>query len=155
MLVIRLQRTGRTNLATYRLVLAEKSHAAKGRFQEILGHYLPTMKDSPFKFDAERIQHWVSVGATPSDTAARLLKRNGVDGMDKFIKRYTKRRAKNAPPEEEEAPAPAPAAPAAEAPAEEPQASQPTVEEKPAEQNSEDSSTPEQKESGDSEEKTA
>lgn len=114
MLVIRLQRTGRSNLATYRIVVAEKARAVKGKFHEIVGHYLPAQKNPVFKYDAERIQHWVAQGAVPSDTVARMLKREGVKGMDKFISRYTKRRSKNAPPEEA-APAPAPAAPAAEA----------------------------------------
>lgn len=111
MLVIRLQRTGRTNLATYRIVLAEKKSAAKGKFQEILGHYLPAQKNPVVKVDADRAAHWIKLGATPSDTVARLLKREGAKGMDGFITTYTKRRSKKAPAEE---PA-APAAPATEA----------------------------------------
>lgn len=110
MLVIRLQRTGRKNLATYRIVVAEKARAVKGKFHEIVGHYLPAEKNPVFKFDAERIEHWVSKGAVPSDTLARMLKREGMKNMDKFISRYAKRRSKKAPPEEPAAPA-APAAP--------------------------------------------
>lgn len=117
MLVIRLQRTGRSNLATYRIVVAEKARAVKGKFHEILGHYMPAQKTPVFKVDAERVAHWVSKGATPSDTVARLLKREGVKGMDQFIVRYAKRRSKNAP-EETAAPVAAAPAPAAEAPAE-------------------------------------
>lgn len=116
MLVIRLQRTGRSNLATYRIVVAENARAVKGKFLEIVGHYLPAQKDPVFKFEADRIEHWIAKGAVPSDTLARLLKRNGMKNMDKFILRYTKRRDKNAPAEEPAAAAPA-AAPAAEAPA--------------------------------------
>lgn len=41
MLVIRLQRTGRENMPTYRLVVAEKARPVKGKFMEIVGHYLP------------------------------------------------------------------------------------------------------------------
>ena len=127
MLVIRLQRTGRSNLATYRIVVAEKARAAKGKFNEIVGHYLPAGKNPELKFDAERVEYWVSKGAIPSDTAARLFKREGVKNMDKYILRYSKKRSKNAPEEEPAAPAatpapaaeaPAPEAPAAEAPAE-------------------------------------
>jgi small subunit ribosomal protein S16 len=111
MLVIRLQRTGRSNLATYRVVLAEKSSAAKGKFQEILGHYLPAQKTPIIKIDAERAAHWIKLGAVPSDTVARLLQREGAKGMDKFISTYTKKKSKNAPAEE-------PAKPAASASAE-------------------------------------
>ncbi len=118
MLVIRLQRTGRENLPTYRLVLAEKARPVKGKFLEILGHYLPAQKDPVFKVEAEKIQDWVKKGAIPSDTVARLLRKNGLKDMDKLIKRYPKRRSKSAPVEEA-APAPvaaAPTPPAAEAP---------------------------------------
>lgn len=110
MLVIRLQRTGRENLPTYRLVVAEKTRPVKGKFLEIVGHYLPAQKDPVFDIRTEQIETWVKKGAIPSDTVARLLKRKGLKDMDKFIKRYPKRRNKKAPPEEA---APAPAAPAA------------------------------------------
>ena len=119
MLVIRLQRTGRTNLATYRIVVAEKARAVKGKFHEIVGHYLPAQKDPALKYDEERIQHWIGKGAIPSDTLARLLKSKGAKGMEKYISRYTKQRSKSAPVEEPAAAAPVSApALAAEAPAE-------------------------------------
>lgn len=105
MLVIRLQRTGRSNLATYRFVLAEKSRAAKGKFQEILGHYLPSQKTPVIKVDVERAAHWIKLGAVPSDTAARLMRREGAKGMDAFIKTYTKRKSKKAPVEQPVKPA--------------------------------------------------
>lgn len=110
MLVIRLQRTGRENLPTYRLVLAEKARPVKGKFLEILGHYLPAQKDPVFNVEKDKIEEWVKKGAIPSDTVARLLRKNGLKDMDKFIKRYPKRRSKSAPVEEA-APAPATAAP--------------------------------------------
>jgi small subunit ribosomal protein S16 len=117
MLVIRLQRTGRENLATYRLVVTEKARAVKGKFLEIVGHYLPAQKNPVIKLEKERIEAWVAKGAVPSDTVARMLKREGVKGMDKFIMKYTKQRSKSAPAEVPAAAAPAAPAPAAEAPA--------------------------------------
>ncbi len=127
MLVIRLQRTGRSNLATYRVVLAEKSSAAKGKFQEILGHYLPSQKTPVIKIDADRAAHWVKHGAVPSDTVARLLKKEGAKGMEKFISSYTKKRSKKAPVEEPVKPA----APVVETPAETPAAAEAPVIETP------------------------
>lgn len=120
MLVIRLQRTGRENLPTYRIVVAEKARPVKGKFLEIVGHYLPARNPSVFTVETEKVESWIAKGAVPSDTLARLLKRHGLKNMDGFIKRYAKRRSKSAPPEEAPAPAAAPAAPAApaEAPAE-------------------------------------
>lgn len=116
MLVLRLQRTGRENTATYRIVLSEKTAPAKSGELEILGHYLPAQKDPVFECKQDRILYWVSKGATPSDTLARLLKKNGMKDMEKFMKRYTKQKSKKEPPPEAAAPAPAPVA---EAPKEE------------------------------------
>lgn len=110
MLVIRLQRTGRENLPTYRLVVAEKARPVKGKFLEIVGHYLPSQEPPVFNVESAKIETWIGKGAIPSDTAARLLKRNGMKNMEKFIQRYPKRRSKSAPVEEPAAPAPAPAA---------------------------------------------
>ncbi|MBP9850511.1 MAG: 30S ribosomal protein S16 [Candidatus Peribacteraceae bacterium] len=122
MLVIRLQRTGRENTPTFRIVVSEKARSAKKGQHEIIGHFLNHRAESVFKCDTERVAYWVSKGAQPSDTVARLLQRNGMKGMEKFIVRYAKQKSKNP---EEAAPAPAPvaaatapeAAPAAEAPA--------------------------------------
>lgn len=110
MLVMRLQRTGRENTATFRIVLSEKARSAKKGAQEILGHYLPSQKKPVFVCDQERVKFWISKGAQPSDTLARLLKKHEMAGMEKFIVRYAKKRSKKEP-------APAPAAPAAAAPA--------------------------------------
>lgn len=107
MLVLRLQRTGRSRVPTYRVVLAEKSWAAKGRFQEILGHYLLDRDPPVLQVQEERILHWVKRGAVPSDTLARILQKNGVAGMERFIVRYAKKKPKTT--------SDAPASPAAEA----------------------------------------
>ncbi len=108
MLRIRLQRTGNKNNPTFRLVVTEKSNAAKGKSLEFLGHYLPTRDPVVFEFDKERIEHWISKGASPTDTVARLLSREGVKGLEKYIERYTKQK-KRKEVEEKEAPAAAPA----------------------------------------------
>lgn len=109
MLVIRLQRTGRENLPTYRLVVAEKARPVKGKYMEIVGHYLPAREPVSFEHKDERILHWIGKGAVPSDTVARLLKRAGVAGMDKFVRRYAKRKKKGEQPAETASAAPVPA----------------------------------------------
>ena len=111
MLVIRLQRTGRENDPTYHIVVSEKARAVKKGSLENLGHYLPSRTTPTFTFDAGRIEHWVKQGAQPSDTVARLLRKNGVKGMEKFIVRYAKQKPKGAEVETA-APAAAPSAPA-------------------------------------------
>ncbi|TSC60639.1 MAG: small subunit ribosomal protein S16 [Candidatus Peregrinibacteria bacterium Greene0416_62] len=107
MLIIRLQRTGRENLPTYRIVVAEKARPVKGGVLEHLGHYLPAANPSSVEIKKERVEYWISKGASASNTVARLLSKNGVKGMEKYITRYTKRRPKN-----EEPPAAVVAAPA-------------------------------------------
>lgn len=107
MLVIRLQRTGRGNEPAFRLVVAEHSAPVKGRFKEMLGFYLPAHDPVELKFNEERITHWVSLGAQPSNTVARLLSKHGMKGLEKYFKTYTKRKPKKAPAEpakEEKAP---------------------------------------------------
>lgn len=110
MLVIRLQRTGRENLPTYRLVVAEKARPVKGKYLEIVGHYLPTQDPVVFEHKDDRIQEWIGKGAIPSDTVARLLRKAGLKNMDKFIKRYAKQRPKGEEPAAAAAPAAAPVA---------------------------------------------
>lgn len=97
MLVIRLQRTGRENMPTYRLVVAQKSKPVKGKFLEIVGHYLPARDPVIFEHKAERIEHWISKGAIPSNTVARLLRKAGLKNMEKFMQTYTKKRSKKEP----------------------------------------------------------
>ncbi|MBP7671078.1 30S ribosomal protein S16 [Candidatus Gracilibacteria bacterium] len=133
MLKIRLSRTGKKSQASYRLLLQEHTSAVKGKFLEVLGHYTPTTKEKVFVFDADRVKYWLSVGAQPSDSVAALLKRNGVEGMEKFMEPRNKKRKSKKAPAEEPTPAPVAAAPAAEEekPAEEAPAAE---EEKPAEE---------------------
>ena len=72
MLIIRLQRVGRTNDPSFRLVVVESKRAAKsGKFLEILGSYDARQKKIQLK--NERIKHWLLNGAQVSDTVHNLL----------------------------------------------------------------------------------
>jgi small subunit ribosomal protein S16 len=66
------------------MVVAPKRKPVKGRFVECVGHYNPL--DKKVSFVSDRIEYWISVGATPSQTVARLLKKNGLGVVEKFIK---------------------------------------------------------------------
>lgn len=75
MLVIRLQRVGKKNAPSFRVVLMDSRRAAKsGAFLEILGSHSPRRKMPP-QLKAERIQYWLSKGAKPSGTVHNLLVR--------------------------------------------------------------------------------
>lgn len=95
MLVIRLQPVGRRNSPAYRLVVADKKAAVQGKSLENLGHYVPTRDPAVFIHDDAKIAAWIAKGACPSDTVARLLSRAGMKNLDRFIKRYAKKKCKN------------------------------------------------------------
>ena len=72
MLIIRLQRVGRTNDPSFRLVVVESKRSAKsGKFLEILGSYDARQKKTQFK--DERIKYWLLNGVQLSPTAHNLL----------------------------------------------------------------------------------
>ena len=78
---IRLARGGSKKRPYYRVVVADGRNARDGRFIEKVGTYNPLLaKDSPerVKLDADRISHWLSVGAQPSDRVLRFLDAAGI-----------------------------------------------------------------------------
>jgi small subunit ribosomal protein S16 len=77
MLKIRLQRTGRINSPSYRIVVTEHTASPKaGKSVEVLGHYNPKTKVRVLNED--RVKYWLSVGAQPSDTMHNMLISAGV-----------------------------------------------------------------------------
>lgn len=70
---IRLQRRGRKKRPFYRMVAADVGSPRDGKFIEMLGTYDPLREPPLLSLKRDRIQHWLDQGATPSDTAARLI----------------------------------------------------------------------------------
>ena len=82
--VIRLTRGGRKNLPYYSIVVADSRMARDGRFLEKVGTYNPLLNKDDAKrvtFNEERIKHWLSQGAQPSDRVAIFLGKAGVIPM--------------------------------------------------------------------------
>lgn len=75
---IRLRRMGAKKRPFYRLIVADSRVARDGRFIETLGYYNPCVQPSDIKIDGDRARYWLGVGAQPSDTAAGLLKSQGI-----------------------------------------------------------------------------
>jgi small subunit ribosomal protein S16 len=78
---LRLARGGTKKRPFYRIVVADARNARDGRFIEKVGTYNPLLaKDAAERvtLDAERIQHWLSVGALPSDRVLRFLDAAGL-----------------------------------------------------------------------------
>lgn len=77
MLKIRLQRTGRKNDPHFRLIVTESTLKPKtSQFAEIVGTY--NVKAGIFDAKADRIKHWMSVGAQATPTAHNLLVTKGI-----------------------------------------------------------------------------
>jgi len=118
---IRLRRVGRKKQASYRVVVAEQSAARDGSYIEAIGFYNPRRQPAELRLDLERVDYWVGHGATPTETAAELI-RKARKGGDAKVKIYTgeeqperetsptavrARRSERTKPKAKEAPAPA------------------------------------------------
>jgi small subunit ribosomal protein S16 len=93
---IRLRREGARNRPYYKVVVADSRSPRDGKFIEIIGAYDPKKPDHNSTLKLDRIDHWISKGAQPSDTVRSLIKKN------------KKRVAANAAPESAAPPAAAP-----------------------------------------------
>lgn len=74
MVKIRLTRIGSKNSPKYRVIAVDSRAKRDGKFLEVLGSYNPTGKEPVVALDLDRIKHWISLGAQPSDRVARLIK---------------------------------------------------------------------------------
>jgi small subunit ribosomal protein S16 len=73
--MIRLTRRGRSKLPYYRVVATASRTRRDGRFLEILGTYDPLAASGGVNLKLDRIQEWVSQGATVSPVVRDLIKR--------------------------------------------------------------------------------
>ena len=71
---IRLARHGAKKRPYYRIIVADSRKPRDGKFIEEVGRYNPCVSPSFVRFDVERVNYWMSVGAQPTDTVARLWK---------------------------------------------------------------------------------
>lgn len=85
MVRIRLRRVGSAHQPQYRVIVADKESPRDGRFIEIVGQYNPRTEPGTIVFDEERIYHWLSVGAQPSESVQKLFK---VVKLDERFKRF-------------------------------------------------------------------
>ncbi|MEL6105820.1 MAG: 30S ribosomal protein S16 [Planctomycetota bacterium] len=127
---IRLKKMGRTHRPFFRVCAMDQRSPRDGRVIEELGFYDPMCPetDARAQLKGDRIDHWLSVGAQPSEKVAVLIKKYGTEGthldaQKQALERLGKRKeyapAPPAPPKPVAEEAPAEEAPAEEAPAEE------------------------------------
>lgn len=82
MVRLRFQRLGRHNRPFYRLAAIDQRTRRDGVVIEALGWFNPVEKDAAkqIQINEERVKHWISVGAQPTDTVRDFLaKRKLVD----------------------------------------------------------------------------
>jgi small subunit ribosomal protein S16 len=110
MLKLRLQRRGKKNFATYRVVVAEQHAPIKGRFIADVGSYNP--HTNVFAVDKEKVAEWLKQGVQPSSTVHNLLVTHGLLAKEKVtIWRPPQSEAAPASTEAPTTPAESPAAP--------------------------------------------
>jgi small subunit ribosomal protein S16 len=73
MLVIRMRRVGSKKKPYFRLVVSEGKSKVESDFVENVGTYHPRSKPAKVEINKERVQHWLSKGAQPSDSVRTLL----------------------------------------------------------------------------------
>ena len=79
MLAIRMRRLGAKKRPFFRVVVIDSHAARDGRALEVLGHYNPTTVPETFLMNHQRLEHWMTRGAQPSDTLRTLLIRHPAD----------------------------------------------------------------------------
>jgi small subunit ribosomal protein S16 len=77
MVKIRLRRVGAKKQPSYRVVVADSRAPRDGRFIEVIGFYNPRTEPETVKVKEDRALHWLSVGAQPTESVARLLNKQG------------------------------------------------------------------------------
>ncbi|PZR77126.1 MAG: 30S ribosomal protein S16 [Chthoniobacterales bacterium] len=73
---IRLRREGAKNRPYYKVVVADSRSPRDGKFLELVGTYDPKKEGHNSTLKLDRIEHWISRGAQPSDTVRSLIKKN-------------------------------------------------------------------------------
>ncbi|HEX6525426.1 MAG TPA: 30S ribosomal protein S16 [Streptosporangiaceae bacterium] len=74
---IKLKRLGKIREPYYRIVIADARTKRDGRAIEEIGKYYPKAEPSVIEVNSERAQHWLQVGAQPTDPVLTILKITG------------------------------------------------------------------------------
>ena len=75
---LRLTRVGSKKNPIYRVVAADSRSPRDGKFIEIIGRYNPQHDPSLIEVDEEKARKWLSNGAQPTESVAKLLKAQGI-----------------------------------------------------------------------------
>jgi small subunit ribosomal protein S16 len=118
---LRMKKMGRNKRPFFRICAIDSRAPRDGKVIEELGHYDPMVKDTDARaiLNGERIAYWLSVGASPSENVAVLIKKYGQNGTHLSQQQAALERIKTTrpqapapyiPPPKPQEPEPAPAA---------------------------------------------
>ena len=62
------------------MVVADQRSPRDGRFIETIGHYNPQTQPSTIVIDRERLDHWLELGAQPTNTVRKLMRAENTGG---------------------------------------------------------------------------
>ena len=96
------------NRPYFKIVVTDKRSPRDGKFIEIVGTYDPKKAGNNSTLKLDRIEHWISKGAQPSDTVRSLIKKT--KNPEAAAKKEAAAAAKKAAAAPKPAPAPAPLA---------------------------------------------
>jgi small subunit ribosomal protein S16 len=75
---IRLKKFGKKGSPHYRIVVADVRVPRDGRFIEEVGHFDPTKNPPLVGLKKDRVLHWLSVGAKPTERVKDIFKKEGI-----------------------------------------------------------------------------
>jgi small subunit ribosomal protein S16 len=111
---IRLRREGALNRPYFKVVVTDTRSPRDGKFIEIVGTYDPKKAGQNSTLKLDRIEHWISKGAQPSDTVRSLIKTT--KNPEAAAKKAADKAAKKHAPAPKAAPAPVETQPTAATP---------------------------------------
>src|SRR5206468_11562487 len=111
---IRLRREGALNRPYFKVVVTDKRSPRDGKFIEIVGTYDPKKAGQNSSLKLDRIEHWISKGAQPSDTLRSLIKK--IKNPEAAAKKAAAKATKKPTAATKTAPAPVPTQPEATTP---------------------------------------
>jgi len=84
---IRLRRVGRKKQSSFRIVVTDRAAPRDGAYVEAIGFYNPRRQPAELRLDMDRVTYWLGNGASPTDTAASLIRKARAGG-DESVKLY-------------------------------------------------------------------
>lgn len=96
MLAIKLKRIGKKHQSAFRVIVAEKRSKVGGRYVEDLGFWNP--RENKYRVNKERTEHWIKMGAQPSNTVFNLfVKAQVIQGHKKQAYQIVEKPAEQVP----------------------------------------------------------